>query len=63
MDIYILVKFIVNDIVFFVINKREILFFIFLCVCSVFLGKLRVRCGGGGLRIRDKCLMRRENCC
>lgn len=60
---YLYFKFIVNGIVFFVINKFEILFFIFLCVCSVFWGRLRVRCWGGGLRIRDKCLMRRENCC
>lgn len=41
-------KLTVNGIAFFVINKLEILPPIFLCVCSVFLGRLRARCWGGG---------------
>lgn len=41
-------KLTVNGIAFFVINKLEILPPIFLCVCSVFLGRLRARCLGGG---------------
>lgn len=41
-------KLTVNGIAFFVINKLEILPPIFLCVCSVFWGRLRARCWGGG---------------
>lgn len=46
-------KLTVNGIAFFVINKLEILPPIFLCVCSVFLGRLRARCWGGG-GVKDK---------